>query len=118
LKKEKVKHIDRNDPTTGSGDVFIDLGFREDKAAVLNIRSYLLMTLRQAIREALKNSKQDEIAKAMRVDQPIISKILNDRTIGFSIERIIMYLSRLDYDIHIHAEPSPEDQNGGRVIDS
>jgi predicted XRE-type DNA-binding protein len=101
--------------TTGSGNVFIDLGFSEEEAAELTLKSCLFTALQQAISQVLKTSTQAEVAKHMGVDQPIISKIMNDRMSGFSVQRIAGYLLRLHYDICLTARPSPRTRSG-RVI--
>jgi predicted XRE-type DNA-binding protein len=101
--------------TTGSGNVFVDLGFSEEEAAELTIKSCLFSILQEAIAKALETSTQAQIAKRLGVDQPIISKIQNDRMSGFSVERIASYLLRLNYDISLAAHPAPAERSG-RVI--
>jgi predicted XRE-type DNA-binding protein len=101
---------------TGSGNVFVDLGFTEDEAAKLTMKSCLFDSLRAAIKKELKTHTQDEVAEKMGADQPIISKILNDKIAGFSIERIATYLTRLHYDICLTTKPAPPDQKTGRVM--
>jgi predicted XRE-type DNA-binding protein len=104
--------------TTGSGNIFVDLGFSEDEAAHLTMKSYLFDVLQEAVRRTLEDRTQEEVAKMMGADQPIISKILNDRMTGFSVERITTYLTRLHYDICLKAQPSPPEQKTGRIIGS
>jgi predicted XRE-type DNA-binding protein len=101
--------------TTGSGNIFVDLGFSEEEAAELTIKSCLFTILQDAVREALKSSTQAELAEKLGVDQPIVSKIINDRMSGFSVERIANYLLRLHYDISLEAHPAPAERQG-RVL--
>jgi len=101
--------------TTGSGNVFVDLGFSEEEAAELTIKSCLFSILQEALGKALETSTQAQIAQRLGVDQPIISKIQNDRMSGFSVERIASYLLRLNYDISLAAHPAPAER-AGRVI--
>jgi predicted XRE-type DNA-binding protein len=101
--------------TTGSGNVFVDLGFSEEEAAKLTIKSCLFTILQKAISKTLETKTQAEIAGRLGVDQPIISKIMNDRMSGFSVERIANYLLKLHYDICLEAQPAPA-KRGGRVI--
>lgn len=101
--------------TTGSGNVFVDLGFSEEEAAELTIKSCLFSILQEAIAKALETSTQAQIAKRLGIDQPIISKIQNDKMSGFSVERIASYLLRLNYDISLAAHPAPAERSG-RVI--
>jgi predicted XRE-type DNA-binding protein len=104
--------------STGSGNIFVDLGFSEEEAAHLTMKSYLFDVLQAALRKELETRKQDEVAQIMGADQPIISKILNDKMAGFSVERITTYLTRLHYDIYLKAQPAPPNQKTGRVIGS
>ncbi len=101
--------------TTGSGNVFVDLGFSEEEAAELTIKSCLFTILQEAVSKALETNTQAQVAQRLGVDQPIISKILNDRMSGFSVERIANYLLRLHYDISLEAHPAPSERLG-RVI--
>jgi len=116
--REAVRFMSAEIFTTGSGNVFVDLGFSEEEAAHLTMKSYLFDVLQGAVRKALEARTQEEVAKMMGADQPIISKILNDRMAGFSVERITRYLTRLRYDICLKARPSPPEQKTGRVIGS
>jgi predicted XRE-type DNA-binding protein len=101
--------------TTGSGNVFVDLGFSEEEAAELTIKSCLFSILQNAVDKALQTSTQAELADRLGVDQPIVSKIINDRMSGFSVERIANYLLRLHYDICLEAHPAPAERLG-RVL--
>ena len=101
--------------TTGSGNVFVDLGFTEEEAAQLTIKSCLFTILQEAVSKALESSTQAELAQQLGVDQPIISKIINDRMSGFSVERIANYLLKLHYDISLAAYPAPS-KRAGRVL--
>ena len=44
--------------TTGSGNVFVDLGFSEEEAAELTIKSCLFTILQGAVRKALETNTQ------------------------------------------------------------
>jgi predicted XRE-type DNA-binding protein len=100
--------------TTGSGNIFIDLGFSEEEAAELSIKACLFRKLQQALRES--ELSQAELAKKLGVKQPHVSEILNGKMSGFSTERIAKYLLRLNYDICLDAHPAPG-SSGGRVIE-
>jgi predicted XRE-type DNA-binding protein len=101
--------------TTGSGNIFTDLGFSENEAAELTLKSCLFTALQQVISHALETSTQAEMAERIGVDQPIVSKIMSDKMSGFSVQRIAGYLLRLHYDICLTARPSPRTRSG-RVI--
>ena len=88
-----------------SNNVFLDLGFNEDEAAGLKLRSYLFMALQEIIRKV--GMSQAEIAEIIGADQPKVSKILNGNFSECSIEKITEYLQKLGYDIHVSAVPCP-----------
>ncbi len=97
-----------------SRNVFLDLGFNEEEAAGLKLKSYLFMSLQEAIENSKKN--QTEIAKLIGADQPKVSKIINGKLDEFSIERITEYMQKLGYDIHISASPAPKERPVGTVV--
>ncbi|MBP9092262.1 XRE family transcriptional regulator [bacterium] len=97
-----------------SRNVFLDLGFKEEEAAGLKLKSYLFMSLQEAIANSKKN--QNEIAKLIGADQPKVSKIINGKLDEFSIERITEYMQKLGYDIHISTSPAPKERPVGTVI--
>lgn len=97
-----------------SKNVFADLGFSEEEAAGLKLRSYLFMALQETIRGS--KLSQAKVAQIIGADQPKVSKILNGNFSEFSIERITEYLQKLGYDIHISAVPCPADRKLGTVV--
>lgn len=82
-----------------SKNVFVDLGFSEQEAAGLKLRSHLFIALQEVIRQSGKSQKV--IADIIGADQPKVSKILNGNFSEFSIERITAYLDRLGYEIDV-----------------
>jgi predicted XRE-type DNA-binding protein len=97
-----------------SKNVFLDLGFDEEEAAGLKLKSYLFMSLQEAITKSRK--KQGEIAALIGADQPKVSKIMSGKLDEFSIERITEYMQKLGYDIHISANRAPKGRSQGTVI--
>jgi predicted XRE-type DNA-binding protein len=99
--------------TTGSGDVFVDLDFSEEESAGLNLKSVLFDTLQAALRS--KSETQMELASKLKLPQPKISDIKNGKMSGFSIERIVNCLLRLDYEISVDAHPAAPGKRG-RIV--
>lgn len=97
-----------------SKNVFLDLGFNEDAAAGLKLRSYLFMALQEITRNS--GMSQIKLAEIMGADQPKVSKILNGNFREFSIERISEYLQKLGYDIHVSTTPCPPERTVGTVV--
>lgn len=97
-----------------SKNVFEDFGFNKEEAAGLKLKSYLFMSLQEAIRVSGKN--QSEIAEIIGADQPKVSKIINGKFNEFSIERITEYMQKLGYDIHISTSPAPKNRSTGTIV--
>jgi predicted XRE-type DNA-binding protein len=97
-----------------SKNVFKDLGFSEEEAAGLKLKSYLFIALQEAITKS--GMTQQEVAEAIGADQPKVSKICNGKFSEFSIERITEYLQHLGYDIHISTSPCPPSRKEGTVV--
>lgn len=78
--------------TRSSGNVFRDLGFSEDEAEHLRIRSTLMVAVRKLIEE--RGLTQTEAAKLLGVTQPRISNLARGRIDLFSIDTLIDMLAR------------------------
>lgn len=111
--KSKQKRSEEFNPT-GSGDIFRDLGFSEQESAALNIKACFFRKLQAALKDS--GCTQTELAAKLRIAQPKVSDIINGKMAGFSVERIVNLLLRLNYVIGLDAHPAP---NGARgcVVD-
>jgi predicted XRE-type DNA-binding protein len=75
-----------------SRNPFLDLGFSREEATALHIRSQLAATLEQYI--ARKRWSQAEAARALKVPQPTVSKIVNGNIEKLSIEFLVKLMVR------------------------
>ena len=75
-----------------SGNVFSDLGFDQDEAEHLRIRSALMATVRQVIKDG--EMTQAEAAALFDVTQPRISNLMRGKIDLFSIDTLVEMLSR------------------------
>ena len=75
-----------------SGNVFTDLGFDEDKAEHLRLRSTLMIELRKLIED--RKLTQAGAAKLSGVTQPRISNLVRGRIDLFSIDTLVSMLAR------------------------
>lgn len=98
---------------SGSGDIFKDFGFSDREAAALNIKACFFRKLQTALKES--DCTQLELATKLRLPQPKVSDIINGKMTGFSVERIVNLLLRLNYVIELDAHPAPEGSRGGVV---
>ena len=91
----------------GTEDVFHDLGL--PNADELLAKSKLA----RAIAEAIKSRKisQSQLAWLTGIDQPKISMLMNGRISGFSSDRLMHILIKLDQDVIIFIRPKPAADN-------
>jgi len=99
--------------TKSSGNVFRDLGFSEEKSAELILKSSLLLALQETIKE--RGWKQVEAAARLGIDQAKVSKLLAGQMAGFSIERLVNFLSLLGQDVEVTVRQAPRGRRLGTV---
>ena len=100
--------------TKGSGNIFRDLGFSEERSAELILKSSLLQALQDTIKE--QGWKQVESATRLGIDQAKVSKLLAGQLAGFSVERLVHYLSVLGQDVEVTVRRAPRGQRYGTVL--
>jgi predicted XRE-type DNA-binding protein len=103
----------RSTVTKGSGNVFRDLGFPDEKSAELILKSSLLQALQDTIKD--RSWKQVETAGQLGIDQAKVSKLLAGHMAGFSIERLVHFLSLLGQDIEVKVRRAPHGRRKGTV---
>lgn len=79
--------------TKGSGNVFLDLGFDEDEAAILKMRAQVMVRIEKRI--AAKGWTQAKAAKELGITQPRVSKIKRGEWKDFSLDTLLTIASRL-----------------------
>ena len=99
--------------TKGSGNIFRDLGFLEERSAELMLKSSLLQALQDTIRG--RDWKQVEAAARLGTDQAKVSKLLAGQMAGFSVERLVHFLSLLGQDVEVTVRRAPRGQRYGTV---
>ncbi len=75
-----------------SGNVFADLGFDQDEAEHLRIRSALMATLREVLEQ--RKLTQAEAAELFEVSQPRVSDLVRGKIGLFSIDMLVDMLAR------------------------
>lgn len=99
--------------TKGSGNIFRDLGFSEEKSAEMLLKSSLLQALQETIRG--RAWKQVEAASRLGIDQAKVSKLLAGQMAGFSVERLVNFLSLLGQDVEVTVRRAPRGRRYGTV---
>jgi len=85
-----------------SGNVFEDLGLPD--AAEQKLKARLAAAINRVV-EA-RGLRQTEAARVLGASQPDISALANYRLSGFSIGRLVDYLTALNRDVEIAIRPS------------
>ena len=83
-----------------SGNVFIDLGFPPEEAAILQMRPELMADLRKFIKA--KKLTQTKAARILGVSQSRVSDLIRGKWEKFSLEMLITLATRAG--IHVSIE--------------
>jgi predicted XRE-type DNA-binding protein len=93
----------KNEPVVvaSSGNVFADLGLANAGEKQTKVR------LAVAINEIIRSRKlsQTVAARRLKVNQPRVSAMSNYQLDGFSVERLMNFLTALDRDVNIVIKP-------------
>jgi predicted XRE-type DNA-binding protein len=98
--------------TPSSGNVFADLGFADAGERQTKVR------LAFAINHILERRRlpQTKAARLLGINQPKISALSNYRLQGFSVERLMHFLTALDQDVEIVIRSKPDSRRGARIV--
>ena len=84
---------DDNRITKGSSNIFLDLCFDEDEAAILKMRAEVMIRIEKRI--AAKGWTQTVAARELGLSQPHVSKIKRGEWKDFSLDTPLTIASRL-----------------------
>lgn len=107
MSKSKVIKI-----TKGSGNVFADLKFADPDLE--QIKSTLVQRIASIIQA--RKLTQVKAAEILGLDQPKISALLHGRFGGYSLDRLIRFLTALDQDVKLIVKPKPKRVKRSAVI--
>ena len=97
--------------TRGSGNVFADLGYPDAEERQTKLR--LAHALNQII--ARRRLTQAAAAECLGINQPKVSALANYKLEGFSVERLLTFLTALDRDIEIVIRKKPRSRPTARI---
>ena len=98
--------------TASSGNVFADLGISPPQEKQAKVR--LAVAINQII-QARKLS-QTAAARRLKVNQPKVSALANYQLDGFSVKRLMNFLTALDRDVHIVIRRTARPRQAGRIL--
>ena len=83
----------------GSDNIFKDLGFDDEEAANLLVRSDLMLQIKRIIKEC--GWTQIQAAEALGVQQPRVSDLFQGHIGEFSVDMLMSWLMKLGYDVQV-----------------
>lgn len=86
-----------------SGNVFADLGLPNPEEYL--VKAALALALARTIRE--RGLSQEQAGDILGLAQPKVSDLMRGRLDKFTIDRLLRYLCKLDYDVTIRFQPKP-----------
>ncbi|MFN2317921.1 MAG: helix-turn-helix domain-containing protein [Gemmatimonadales bacterium] len=96
---------------SSTGNVFRDLGFKNPDAELA--KAQLVLEIVRLLRR--RSLTQTAAARLLGLPQPKVSQLSNGDVTGFSTDRLIRLLNRLDQDVAITVTPKPHRQRRARV---
>jgi predicted XRE-type DNA-binding protein len=97
--------------TCGTGNVFADLGYADAEERQTKLR--LVHAINGVI--ARRRLTQAAAAEKLGINQPKVSALANYKLDGFSVERLMMFLTALDQDVEIVIRKKPRSRASGRI---
>ncbi len=107
-----AKRADKgSDIVRGSGNVFADLGFPDAEERQTKLG------LAHALNTIIDERRLTQAAAATRLglNQPKVSALRNYKLEGFSVERLMTFLTALDRDIEIVIRKKPRSRGAARI---
>ena len=97
--------------TRGTGNVFADLGYADAEERQTKLR------LAHAINGVIARRRLTQAAAAAKlsVNQPKVSALANYKLDGFSVERLMVFLTALDQDVEIVIRSKARSRMAGRI---
>src|SRR5271169_1335168 len=95
-----------------SGNVFADLGVTNAEEKRTKVR--LAVAINHII--AGQHLSQAAAARSLELNQPKISALRNYKLNGFSVERLMNFLTALDCDIEILIRRKPKSRKAARIL--
>jgi predicted XRE-type DNA-binding protein len=111
MRGDMAKRKTKSDVVPSSGNVFADLGIANPEEKQTKVR------LAVAINQIIQGGKlsQTAAARRLKVNQPKVSALSNYQLEGFSVERLMNFVTALDRDVDIVIRRMPKSRKSGRI---
>jgi predicted XRE-type DNA-binding protein len=93
-----------NDSTPSSGNVFVDLGFSPEEAALMTMRAKLMTDLRDLLAD--RGWTQAQAAAALGVSQSRISDLVRGKWQQFSLDMLVTLAVRAGRRVQVELAPA------------
>jgi predicted XRE-type DNA-binding protein len=91
-------------PTKSSGNVFSDLGFTAEEAALLQLKTRLQVEIeRIAVKRELTPKA---LGKVLDIQQPQVSDLLTGKVSKMTVDKLTKYLYRLGVSVELTTKPT------------
>jgi len=97
MPKKEVNDMSNATVRRGSGNVYKDLGFQD--AEKMQAKAALVSKILSITQQ--KKWTQEKIASVLGISQPKVSRLSRGQFSGFSIEKLISLLTKLNQDVEI-----------------
>ncbi len=97
--------------TRGTGNVFADLGYPDAEERQTKLR--LVHAINDVV--ASRRLTQAAVAEKLGVNQPKVSALACYKLDGFSVERLMVFLTALDRDVEIVIRKKARSRAAGRI---
>lgn len=101
----------KKDYTESSGNVFADLGIKQPEE--MQAKAQIAFLLSQIINH--RHLTQKEAASELGLTQPKISNIMAGRLDGFSLEKLMMLMVKLNRDVEIVIKKKPRTREQAHI---
>jgi predicted XRE-type DNA-binding protein len=107
----KTTKTDDVEITCGTGNVFADLGYADAEERQTKLR--LAFAINEVV--ARRRLAQAAAAEKLGINQPKVSALANYKLDGFSVERLMTFLTALDQDVEIVIRKKPRSRAAARI---
>ena len=94
-----------------SGNVFADLGLPNPEEYL--VKATIALAIARTIRE--RGLTQKQAGELLGLAQPKVSDLVRGRLDTLSIDRLMRYMRKLDFDVTIHFKPKPKSRNAAGI---
>ncbi len=108
MKKQRVHEKELKDTSTeiAEGSVYVHLGYKNHRE--METKAILVMEISNAVKK--RKLTQTESAEILGISQPKLSGLLGGRFRGYSVERLIHFLTELGKDVDIVVRSKPRNR--------